>query len=493
MVWRPNVISLDRCPSDVLGDLYYAWTYGDLRYKLDPLQVEADKAVRAYFAGATTSFARGYVFEWARRLGKDFFWLRYCLEQMARNRGHRYGYGTATHKELLEILLPLLDQLMTDCPKELQLNKTALGHYEHPLTGSVLVLAGLDLHPDGLRGSRLDGLVITEYAYIRNIERVEAAIIPQLLDNKNAWWAYLSTPSESTGHKWCADVVPKARLNENYSLQVLDSCPRYDREQIEAAYNEFGGRETDKSRREYRCEHITDSDLAIIPEWDKARHTSVVESWPVPSYYHAYLVIDPGQTATDRHGHLYAYYDFKQNKLVFTRAYTMLAPKTSEVAAAIRQDEALLWAQSEYWDGRRTIANPYKRVSDTQLQLINDLTNDYDLPMIATQKHDLMSAVQHFRDWIHRGACVFLPGTEELQLQLSTGIWHDKSRKQFAHISKALGHFDLVACCVYLTRNIETQLNPFPPAMQPGKAYKDHHNPYYDYTPEPTVESIWTT
>jgi hypothetical protein len=246
----------------------------------------------------------------------------------------------------------------------------------------------------------------------------------------------------------------------------LDSCKRFTKRQIEAAYNDptFGGRESTKSRREYQCEHVSEETKMVVPEWLAAKKTSVISEYDLPEHAHCYVIIDPGQV------HLFAFlyllYDFLRDTIVAQRAYTLRDPTTSEVAESIRVSEHELWGQYTYHNEHsgKLIRNPYRRYSDVDLRLIKDLSVTYGLDFSPTKKDDLRSAVNGLRARVKSQKYVVLPDAEELVWHLDGGIWNDK-KNAFADVGGMLGHFDLLACAVYGERNLDLDTNPLPPRV----------------------------
>jgi hypothetical protein len=485
MVWNSRVKEWDLMSEGEQRAAYYGWKHAVLVYKLDPIQTDMYCKMKSFFGMwdslpdelkkkypkpspenvAKTSFRRLWVNEWSRRLGKDFTTILFVREEMRKTKKAIYYYGTAIEDDIDEILIPLLDELEKDCPEQYKLirHKTK-GVFEDRETGAILRMIGLDINPDGIRGKSTNGIVITEYSYCKNIEASETAYKPMLTDSPDAWQINNSTPGETTTHKWHTKVVPSAKKEGRYSLRILDECPRFEQAQIDDAYDEFGGRDSTKSRREYRCEHVSEETKMVIPEWLKVKDICVRDEYELPEYAHCYTIIDPGQV------HLFAFlyllYDWACDTVVAQRAYTLRDPTTSEVAESIRESEHELWDKYTYYDQNRANyrKNPYMRYSDVDLRLIKDLSVTYDLEFHPTKKDDLKSAVKGLRDRVHSTKYVVLPGAEELVWHLNGGIW-DASRKKFENVGGLLGHFDLLACAVYGNRNLDVDRNPLPPRI----------------------------
>lgn len=483
MVWRTPVRPFESYDSIQRAIVTKLWQVGDLTYKLDPLQKQTYDEIRSFFDSCSNSFERLWVNEWSRRLGKDFMTLVFIREEMIKNHGHIYHYGTAFERDLTRILMPMIERIEADCPEEYRLHsKSSKGMYIDPITGSELRLVGLDKNPNGIRGNRGDGIVVTEYSYCNKIDESETAFSPMLVENEHAWRIYNSTPGPSTAHKWHTAMVPRARRMGSYSFRILDECPRFREGQIEAAYDEFGGRDTTKSRREYRCEHVGETEALVVPEWIEARGVCLVDRYDRPTHAHCYVGMDPGMI--DLTGVVAGYYDFKNDILVFERAVAKRRLNTEQVAEEIKKIERP-WEKFGYFDSSaRAHKNPYRRICDRDLRLIADLNESFGISFDATAKQDLHAAINMFRTRVQQHRIRILPDARELALHLDAAIWNDK-RTQLEHVTAEFGHFDLLMAAVYLHRNLDISTNPFSPLTTYPANY---HVPY----PATLPKSGWT-
>lgn len=484
MVWVSPCKPWQQLDENERAAARWFWTHGDLRYKLDPLQKQVRKKIDDYFAhfeGSTNSFARFYVLDMARRLGKDFIMICKMLEEMARNREHIYVYATATYKQLIEILEPMLKTILMDCPPDLKPEeKTSRHHWVHPVTGSLMKMSGIDQNPDALRGPRCDGAVITEAAF-SDLEGAESAFLPQLLDNPEAWRIYGSTPNnKEPSHRWEAEIIPEAQATGNYSYHILDESPRYTNEQKEAAYDEFGGRDSDDSKQEYLCLHFVSESQAFIPEWQKHKQDIIVDSYKRPDVAHGYLGLDPGMS--DLAGIPAGYFDFENDILVIERSEAEPGLNTGQLATLIKEiEKSLDWKDFGYFtqDGKRH-SNPFKRVSDRDPRLIADMRDaldengePYGLIFEPAIKRDLVQGVKALRTRIARGKLrIIKDKNSKLIAQLNAATWNEQRTSPKKTTSKILGHFDIVMALVYLNRSIDETVNPF----NPVKVYPQNYH-----------------
>ena len=481
-VWQSPVVPWGTHGPIAAGAVATLWLAGDLTYKLDPMQIRTYRDMKAFFAAQKTSYDRLWVNEWSRRLGKDFLTLVYVREEMLRNNEHIYYYATAFEKDLNDILRPMIRTIETDCPYELRL-KSYYGDYRDPKTNSILRLVGLDVNPEGIRGKGTNGIVITEYGYCDKIDQAETAAKPMLVENEYAWRIYNSTPPPSVAHKWITETVPKAIASGGYSKHILDECVRYKPYQIDAAYKDFGGRDTTKSRREYRCEHIGDSDIMVVPEWPEVRNECQVDNYDRPVAALAYVGLDPGMV--DLTGIVAGYYDFTNDVVVFEYAEGKRGLTTEEIANLIDSAIAELKYNKWYYYSvdSRALPNPAGYIADNDLRLIADLGTKYGLPFGATLKHDLRAAVNAFRARVAAKKIRILPGARRLAEDMASAIW-DKNKTKLENVSEYFGHFDVLMAAIYMHRNIDFTFNPF----NKRAAYPDN---YHVVKPD-GIASTWT-
>ena len=199
----------------------------------------------------------------------------------------------------------------------------------------------------------------------------------------------------------------------------------------------------------HNCEFVTDTNLAIIPEW-KDDYIQSIDRDEYFKYYHCYEAMDIG--TVDFTACLYAYYDFKKAKLIIEDEFHMNGPEmtTDVLAKMIRQKESDLDYRS-----------PYLRISDNNnLILLQDLSYLHKMPFSPTSKDDLQAMVNEVRLWVSQGRVLIHPRCKMLICNLKYGLFN-KKRKEFER-SKIYGHYDHLAALVYLIRNVNQHTNPIP-------------------------------
>jgi hypothetical protein len=223
------------------------------------------------------------------------------------------------------------------------------------------------------------------------------------------------------------------------------------------------------ARREYFCEFVTDASSAVIPEFTKEREQAMTRTWPLPDYYDSYVAMDPG--FNDRTGILFAYWDFRNARLVIQDEALLDQANTQAIAATIAAKEGALWGRKK----------PYLRISDVDLRLIADLQAMHSLTFSPTRKEDSLGAVNLMRNMVQSAQIIIDPKCQNLLRQMRNATWNSKAT-DFARGSRDEGHYDLVAALKYLCRNVVKEKSPFPdwyflpgaPGGPPSGTYISH-------------------
>jgi hypothetical protein len=514
--WISPTKAWDECSTERQAQLRLAWGSGNLRWKLDPSQrVVYDDIFRSHKT-VKSSLERVYCLDISRQSGKDFLMATIALETIYRRKGKqtRIPYAAPTKDNVHELLIPTFEGIFADCPPELrpyEIEKGTFRTNSPELTwpwGGRIVLVGVDLHPDWLRGPATYCFMFTEPAFVDNLDDVlEGVLLPQLLTQQEGFGILGSTPPTTPGHPWSSKYIPAAKTKGMHAKRVITECPRLSNEQIAGAIKAYGGMDATRCRRELFCEHIIESDLAIVPEFTDSKAKIVTEEpfLDMPTYRDTIVSIDPGFAHAT--GGLFAYMDFPRALLCIEGDFATAGLNSHEVAMRVRAREWQLWGRvpvkpakltAAAWkeelaqiralfypnlDPPKTPAITYRdgqvraetkaRWSDTNSMLIASLSTEHGLLFMPTEKTDMDVHVNALR--LRVGDCKVRihPRCVNLIRDLEQGTWN-KHRTKFAD-SPAGGHFDCLAAAVYLNRMAPWNRNPFPP-KQYDKA--DHHVPY---------------
>lgn len=461
--WVSPVIPWHTCDVARKAVLHRVWSRGDIVHHLSPSQQDSYAKYRTWEL-ATRRIGRVYALDIARRWGKSLLCCVLAVQAALQHSGWRIVYCAPQFKMVNKILLPLMAQLLQDCPPGLRpiWNRTEGTHRFH--TGSWIELIGLDVNPDGARGTGVDLVLLDEAGFFDNLEYlVQSVISPQMMGKKHARIVAASTPPVSPSHYWSQAVIPDAVKVGAHDLKTIEQADQYDWDEIEEFIRLAGGRKHVTCKREYFCEHVADENMAIIPEFREAADIIVRAPEKVPTWRDCYVSMDPGWH--DMTAVLFGYWDFERQVLVVEDELAAPRMNSSEVAAGISLKETTLW---EHCKRRSTDAKlkpqPFMRVSDNEPRLLYDLATQHHIVFQATQKDQFNQQVNGLRIAVQEHKIQIHPRCKVLVSHLKNGVWRNEARKQFAWEGGSLGHFDAIAALIYMWRNVQQKRNPAPKA-----------------------------
>lgn len=512
MAWISPTKPWALCSPARQAKLRTAWESGNLRWKLDPSQQRIYDDIYASHGKVKSSAERIYALDVSRQSGKDFLMSVIAIETCYRRRcPTRLPYGAPTKDTVHELLVPTIEAIFQDCPPDLLPHEIARGTFRTNSKelnwswGARIVLVGVDLHPDWLRGPATYAFFLTEPGFIDNLDDLmRSVLLPQMLTQQAGFGIMASTPPVTPGHPWSQKYIPDAKARGMYALRTIRDCPRFSPEQVEGFIKELGGLESTQVRRELFCEHIVDSTLAIIPEWmeldeDKVSLKSKVVSEDAfkdpPAYRDTYLALDPGfDHAT---GGVFGYYDYTRNCFMLEGDFCERQRNSREVARYIHARKWQLWGvvpqktkrmsedawqdelkliRAKFYPGFDPPPKPvaawrdglvkhttFRQVSDTDSRLIADMSTEHGIVLSPTDKDELSTAINSFRVNLQGLRYRVHPRCVNVITHLEQGTWN-KTRSKFAE-SKDGGHFDTLSAMNYLNRSILWGRNPNPPHL----------------------------
>lgn len=424
------------------------WYRGNLRYKLHAGQKKVDDLFRS-------STKQLFVGNISRQFGKSFWAVTKAIECALKIPKAQIRFATAFQTDLETFIQPAFRKILEDCPKDLEPTFKTNGSKWVFKNGAEIKLVGVDKHPNSLRGSTLDLIIIDECGFVSNLDYIyKSVIIPSTMHRPQAKVILISTPPATPAHAFI-DYCQKAELECGYVKLTIYDNPMINEATIKRLIEESGGEDSTTWRREYLGEFITDSDLAIIPEW-KDDFIQDVETDMTYVYHHKYVGLDLG--VKDFTAAIFGYYDFRKATLIIEDEFRMNGPSmnTEILVGAIRKTEAELWGENP----------PFRRVSDNNWPiLMQDFSSIHNLTFIATTKDNLEAMINEVRLMVQKGQIVIHPRCKSLIGCMKYGVW-DSKKRGFAR-SSAFGHFDHLAALIYLVRNLAKHSNPIPAVLNP--------------------------
>lgn len=453
------------------------WLRGRLGYKLHAGQ----KLIRAAFDRSAMN--QLFVGECARQFGKTIFEAILALEKAFSKPKAKVKIGTAFQTDLLEFIIPAFDIVMEDCPEDLRpVWKSQKSKYILPGNKSEIKLVGLDRKPNGLRGTVIDLIILSEAGFINNLHYLfKSVIIPATTHRPDCRVVMLSTPPETPAHEFL-DYVEKAEYENGYIKLTIYDNPLIDETTITRLMKEAGGPNSTTWQREYLCLHITDANLAIISDWKDEFVQDIPRDVYYP-FYHKYVNMDLG--VRDHTCAIFGYYDFLKAQYIIEDEFTINGPQmnTKVLQAHLKQKELCLWSEGHsfrivdedkiqdreidqinlLWEQNK--AKVFLRVSDNNnLLLLQDLSVIHGIHFIPTNKGRLEEMVNAVKIQVRSGGIIVHPRCKQMKGSLKYGVW-DKNKQQFAH-SNIYGHFDALAALIYGVRNLNKSTNPIPHDFQ---------------------------
>lgn len=461
----PN-IALDNITDDQIKEARHAlWEIGCLEWKLGKTQLE----IYNFFHSKIKD--KLIVVNASRRLGKTFALVIMAFEQCLQHERSVIKLIQPEAKMIRTNVRPIIDEILVDCPAHLLPTYNSQDNvYKFP-NGSQIQLAGTD---NGnymkIRGGNGHLILIDEAGFCSDLKHmINYVLIPTTTLTKGRIILSSTTPPEPD-HEFIEymdaaemdDRLCKKTIYDALADEETAENPRITREMIYDIIRAIpGGEKSNAFRTEYLCEKVANSKDAVVGEFTTEVQAETIKEWPRPVFCDKYVSMDIG--TLDLTGILYAYYDY-EHAVVVVEDETVLSGddvSAKNISKHVKIKEAALWIdkitkEQEY---------PYKRVSDNNLILLNDLRQaPYNLSFIATEKHNKEAYLNLMKTMIADHRIIIHPRCKHLINHLKGAVWN-KTRSDFKR-SADNGHYDLVMSLAYMIRNLDPSHSPFPKGYQ---------------------------
>lgn len=399
----------------------------------------------------TKSKGKLFVLDCARQFGKTTWSAIKAIETAIQKPGSRSRCATAFLTDLEQFIVPAFEFVLQDVPSNLAPKyRSQKSEYLFP-NGSRIRLVGLDRKPNGLRGNRLDLVILDECGYISRLDYLyRSVLIPATTHVPDAKIIMSSTQPESPDHDFTLFCDKAAYEGSYVKLDVYEN-PLLDEAQIDQLAKECGGKTSTAFRREYLCERVVEEARALVPEFNEKFH--VKQSLHVSvahKFWHRVASLDSG--VRDQTAALFGYYDFARATLCIEGEFAIKGPEvtTRRIAELTKEQESMLG-----YDG------VYRRSADNDnLILLQDLGTEFGLHFNPTSKDELPAMLNKVRLWFAANRIEIHARCKRLIACLKAGIWN-QNRTEFAR-SEVHGHYDLISALVYMVRNVPESDNPVP-------------------------------
>jgi hypothetical protein len=525
-----TLVDADDLTTEQLIEL--CWEGGNLAYKLQKHQLELIyKPYRAWEQGLRDGTkrkgaARVWMLDAGRQVGKTYTVDLIKIEDCIRQPGTKHLIASAEEISLKEFVIPNIDAIIADAPAHLRprfikSHKGLRSGYLFP-NGSVLKLVGIDKNPDGLRGPKLHGAVISEAAFVRKLKKTIGSVLyPQFQRTPYSTLILESSAPDDPAHDFDVIFKPDCESRNAYVFLTIDDNTALTDEQRTEFVEAARIIDPDDAEREYYGKRIRNRTKVIIPEFDPPTKdrpvTRHVQEFERPRFAIAAAAMDPGMR--DMFAVVWGYWDAVRAQLMIELDWAERNASTGAVADAIRSNESSLYGDASellgeeqwilskaartpefvmrpdglvvpkpkkfddkdfilrrktnfglkppagmtWWDGKEFRGNPLYRVSDVDKRLIGDLNLEYGIGVINTAKDDKEAALFALRSAFRADKIVIHPRCVKLIKHLTAARWNEQ-RTDFER-TEEMGHYDLLDAMVYLWRMTQAIRgeNPCPP------------------------------
>lgn len=407
------------------------------------------------------------VWNCSRRFGKSFTLCVIAIEECLRTPNALVKYAAAKQVDARGIIRPLIREIITSCPKDLRPEfKVQERAWVFP-NGSRIELTGLDGgRAESIRGGACNLAIIDEAGLVSDLDYIVTSIILPTTITTKGKIILASTPPKSYVHPFI-NYVNAARIQNNLVTKTIYDNPLIDADELQKIIDQYGGKNSIAFRREFLCEILKDDNFSIIPEFNDETKHLIVMDWPKAPFYDAYVAMDLG--LKDLTVALFAWYDFKEGKVIIEDEYVINGQRfnTQALAEGIKKKETEIF--TDKITGEQRV--PFLRVSDNNLIVINDLWVLHGLRFLATRKDDADAALNNVKIMMQNNKIIINPRCKTLIMHLEAGVWN-KNKTSYER-SGDYGHFDAIDSLKYLIRNVSLTRNPYPAGYL--NRYNDNH------------------
>jgi PBSX family phage terminase large subunit len=437
---------------EVISEL---WRRGELSWKLNKVQKELKNTV-------DNDDTKTSVVVVSRRTGKTYWLVIEALMQCIKQPNSVVKFLFPKSKDAKTNIIPIMRMITEDCPEDVKPIFNTQDKMFNFNNGSQIQLAGSDLGIDGIRGGFAHLCIVDEAGYCSDLKYAIRSVLSPTIRTTGGRIIMASTPSKSPDHEFVTEYMIPYKASGRLKIFTIYDNPNFTPEIVQEIIEDYPrGVEDPDFKREYMCEVAIDTESAVCAEFALNKDEIVISDYEVPEHTDFYIGADIGYV--DLTVMLFGYYDFKNATLVITDELVMSgATMTTEaLALEIKKKEKLRF----FKDGQNT--EPYLRVMDNDLKLINDLRQLHNIQFMPTKKDNKAGAINEMKIWMGQGRIRIHERCKHLIYHLEYGQWNSK-RSDFKRLNDSPdktikgGHVDAIPALYYLIRNIHAYRNPFP-------------------------------
>lgn len=407
-----------------------------------------------------------------------------AIEYALKNPGVRICYASFSAKAVQKIVLPIMREILSDCPPHLKpkfYKQESSFKFLH--NNSIIDLAGTDAErAESLRGQNMHLGICDEAGFMDRLSYVVQDILMPMTLTTEGRIIMASTPPKTPAHDF-KKYAEQAMSDNAYIHKTIYDNPRIDNDRIkifmretdldgkykEEEFDKFleqkSGPNNSTWLREYMAEFVTDESSAVLPGFNEIVAKEITKTIAPttqtelydgeikrPQFYDTYVWMDIGYD--DNTGVIFGYWDFHRATLVIEDELLMHNPLPKTIAEAIQQKEFQLW-------GYKPV---FRRVGDADPMDLAQLASMglNNPPFSPPPRASKDTGVNMLRTMISGNRVNIHPRCTNLIDQMKNAIWN-KKRDSFARSGEKFGHFDLLDCLVYASRTIIQGRDPTPP------------------------------
>jgi hypothetical protein len=402
----------------------------------------------------------------SRRLGKSYLALTMCIEKCLETPNSIVKYVFPKQKAAKKNIIPLMKEILDDCPKDIKPVFMAADLLYKFHNGSELQMAGSDNNNiENIRGGNSSLNIVDEAGFCDDLTYGVRSVLGPTTKLTKGRTILVSTPSRHENHEFIQDWVLKYQAEDRIRVFSIYDNPQFTEAIIKDALDDYPEGEKDPGfRREYMCEVIRSADTCIIPSFNSEKEKIIVtDQYVRPTFYDSYVSMDIG--GSDLTAVLFGYYDYLnattviEDELIFGKEVN-----TKSVAEKIKEKELELWMNPI---DHSPIA-PYLRISDNNnLIMLTDLQRDHGIIFIPTRKDNREAAINSLDVAVSQEKIIIHPRCTHTIYHMKFAQWNNL-RTKFKQLKDSPsgkikgGHADALAALIYFHRNIIKSKNPYP-------------------------------
>ena len=439
------------------------WRIGNLDWMLKANQVKIKEAI-------LNDANKISVVVCARRSGKSFLLLTMAIEECIRKPNTIVKFLFPHQKDAKTNIRPLMRDILDNpddpeiaCPIDIRpVWKEQDKMFEFP-NGSVIQMAGSDGGAvESIRGGKASLCIIDEAGFVSDLTYAVRSVLSPTVKTTRGRIIMASTPSKHANHEFVTNYMLPYLAEGRTKIFTIYDNPNFDEQLIKETISEYpDGEKNPDFRREYLCQIPNITEKSILPSLNEDAIEAIVQDVPRPKFYDSYVSMDLG--FKDLTVVLFGYYDYLNARLVVEDELVIEKMNTQILAESIEKKEKELWVDDI--DG--SPKEPYLRVSDTNLIVINDLWKLHGIHFTPTKKDKRDSAINSLDIAIANRSIVIHPRCKTLLYHMRFAEWNNtgtdfKRLKDSPSGEIKGGHADALASLIYMHRNIVKSKNPYP-------------------------------